>query len=420
MKTSIVLVFLMLIISHIYAENSDVLAILPFSGQGIEKSELKEISIFLRNEINKSGKYRVMDHDGMVNILRQKGVKDVNSCNEIDCASIMGGMLLKKYIVQGRIGKIKQTYAINLRIISVDNNEVLLDIEEFFTGTKYGLKNTIISEIVKEIVSVKLENRKFSLQDKTKGISANSMLFRPVVHTPESAPIMPKKNNKELNTKTKSEENQRVTFHNLKNKLLEIKQSKPVRRFRSQPIYNLQSDDVKKIIAYYDFFCTYSRFSSQWSNPKQMKKQDHFIQIPGDCTVVDVNSHLMWEREGSQQRLSIDQVSSHIDSINKINFGNFSDWRLPSLDEAMSIMVSENSGGVYTAKVFSRKQNSIWTSDKVNPETSWVVRYDKGRCNFGTYKYLRYVRLVRSIIQTNSTMGITPVSAAVTKHLDTF
>ncbi|MGD9200932.1 MAG: DUF1566 domain-containing protein [Chitinispirillia bacterium] len=394
MKASMILVFLMFNILHVSAEDRDVLDILPFSGKGIGKNELREISIFLRNDINKSGKYRVMDYDSLISLLKQKGIKDINSCNEIECARILGEVLHKKYIAQGRIGKIKDTYAVNLRIIDVTNTRVLLDIEEFFTGTEYGLKNTIIMELTEKIVSVKLENREFSLQDKIEGISANSMLFRPVTHPSKKVPIL----SKELAIK---------------------KQSQTARRFRAKPIHDLRPDDVKKMIADYDFFCAHSTFSSQWSNPRQMKTPDYFVPIPGDCTVVDANSHLMWEREGSQRKFSIDQVSSYIDSINKINFGGFSDWRLPSLDEAMSIMVSEKRGGVYTSRFFSSKQNTIWTCDKVNPVTSWVVRYDKGRCNFGTYKYLRYIRLVRSIKKINSASEISATSVAVRRPLDT-
>lgn len=109
--------------------------------------------------------------------------------------------------------------------------------------------------------------------------------------------------------------------------------------------------------------------------------------------VVDNATQLIWQQSGSEYRMSHDQAQAYIDSLKNARFAGYSDWRLPTLEEAMSLMeASKRKDDLHIDKVFGR-QWAIWTSDKTASSEAWMVSFDRGSC---TYKSIDcYVRAVR-------------------------
>ncbi|MCH8128131.1 DUF1566 domain-containing protein [candidate division KSB1 bacterium] len=64
-----------------------------------------------------------------------------------------------------------------------------------------------------------------------------------------------------------------------------------------------------------------------------------------------------------------------------INCADFSDWRLPTLAEAMTLMepVKKNEG-LFIDSIFDPQQRWIWTSDKQSASGAWVVDFNFGGC----------------------------------------
>jgi hypothetical protein len=109
--------------------------------------------------------------------------------------------------------------------------------------------------------------------------------------------------------------------------------------------------------------------------------------------VIDNATHLMWQKSGSEYRMSHDQAQAYIGSLKIARFAGYSDWRLPTLEEAMSLMeASKRKDDLYIDPVFDH-QWAIWTSDKTASSEAWMVSFDRGSC---TYKSIDcYVRAVR-------------------------
>ncbi len=132
-------------------------------------------------------------------------------------------------------------------------------------------------------------------------------------------------------------------------------------------------------------------------NPSGGGFSNWFELQKNDSVIVDNTSGLMWQRSGSVKLMSYDQTKTYIDSLNENNFANYSNWRLPTLEEAMSLMESQKAdNGLYIAREFDNKQPWIWTSDKSkHPTPAWVVLFTSGYCD-GTHVNFRcYVRAVR-------------------------
>ena len=156
--------------------------------------------------------------------------------------------------------------------------------------------------------------------------------------------------------------------------------------------------DVRNMINKYDFFCQEDDLSKDYKNPdgKGFDKKFKEDVINGDSVVIDSASGLMWQQSGSLEVMKFEDAKIWSGGI---YFAGFDDWRLPTLEEAMSLMEREkNNDGLYIDPVFDKKQGWIWTSDIVKVESyyGWVVSFDSGDCQNGHFRHFEYVRAVRS------------------------
>lgn len=145
-----------------------------------------------------------------------------------------------------------------------------------------------------------------------------------------------------------------------------------------------------------DFFKEWNFFDTE-QNPAG-RFTNLLVDSGDEQTVVDLRTNLMWQRGGIDIN-SIRQMRREIDSLNSQAFGGYSDWRLPTVEEAMSLMEHElNSKGVYLNPCFSKQQPFIFVEARRKPGGYWFVDYKQGRLfwSSGTIPG-GFGRLVRSI-----------------------
>lgn len=119
-------------------------------------------------------------------------------------------------------------------------------------------------------------------------------------------------------------------------------------------------------------------FSDQVVNP-QVEFLNCFVDSGDVQTVIDENTGLMWQRFGLDL-CSIRNMKNKIEELNKKGFAGYHDWRMPTVDEALSLMeVKANEKGVYLHPCFSKEQPFIFTSAKRKPTGYWFVDYKQGK-----------------------------------------
>ena len=131
-------------------------------------------------------------------------------------------------------------------------------------------------------------------------------------------------------------------------------------------------------------------------------KHDYSLKaVSGDVVVVDNATGLMWHQSGSDE-MSWDEAKEWVEDLNsEEGYAGYQDWRLPTVDEAVSLLESsEKNGDLYIDPVFSKKQRWIWTGDKFEDEdgseAAWRVLFYSGRVHW--YDLLNCnVRPVRSV-----------------------
>ncbi len=119
--------------------------------------------------------------------------------------------------------------------------------------------------------------------------------------------------------------------------------------------------------------------------------------IGDDKVVVDLATGLMWHQSGSSEYMRRDKVKKWVRSLNRKKYAGYYDWRLPTVEEAISLLeASEKNGSLYIDTVFDKKQRWIWTGDSNSVGGFWRIYFDDGYVDWGDVSYL-YVRPVRTM-----------------------
>lgn len=161
-----------------------------------------------------------------------------------------------------------------------------------------------------------------------------------------------------------------------------------VRPFRSAPA-QLSPGKVREMLRQHDFY------ERHW-NEAAPGFANRFETV-GDGLALDFASLLMWQRRGSPQPLTFKQAQDYIRQLNQDKFAGYSDWRLPTLEEAMSL-VERNTANrdLNIDNVFDPLQRVIWTADDESAARKWSVSFYDGYCFPNDVRFRSfYVRAVR-------------------------
>jgi len=87
--------------------------------------------------------------------------------------------------------------------------------------------------------------------------------------------------------------------------------------------------------------------------------------VNGDSVVIDHTTGLIWHQSGSDGEMDWPKAKQWVKDLNDKGFAGYSDWRLPTVEEAISLLEpNKNAGYLYIDPVFDAKQTGIWTGDE--------------------------------------------------------
>jgi hypothetical protein len=145
----------------------------------------------------------------------------------------------------------------------------------------------------------------------------------------------------------------------------------PVRITLPHEAGEMSEEDVAVMAVQYNF-------ADQERNP-----QGRFVKVLVDngdgLTVTDKVTGLMWQR-GGLDITSHRGIRREVARINEEKFAGFSDWRLPSVAEALSLLEQEKlANNQYLHPCFSGEQPFIFADATRKPGGQWFVDYKQGR-----------------------------------------
>jgi len=135
-------------------------------------------------------------------------------------------------------------------------------------------------------------------------------------------------------------------------------------------------------------------------NPTGKAFENRFESIENNTIIFDHASGLMWQRSGSSP-MAYQNISAWLQRVREENFGNYSDWRLPTVEEILTLLADhKQESGLYLNWLFDNRQKIVWTADTKNATQAWAMFFTSGHCYYSdihqmfraSFYYLRAVR----------------------------
>ena len=105
--------------------------------------------------------------------------------------------------------------------------------------------------------------------------------------------------------------------------------------------------------------------------------------IDNDNIVIDHATGLMWHQSGSFKNISWKSAKRWVIKLNENGYAEFTDWRLPTLEEAVSLLEpSAKNGNQFIDPAFDKTQSSVWTCDSnisnssLSLDRAWSVNFN--------------------------------------------
>ncbi len=158
---------------------------------------------------------------------------------------------------------------------------------------------------------------------------------------------------------------------------------------RSQPINNLAREDMQKMLKERNFFDCRENWKAEGIQHIYKRITSRTRKL-----VIDHTTGLLWQQSGSKEAAkNLTEARNYITALNNEKYGGYDNWRLPTLEEAMSLTEPmKNDEGLCINTDFDGTQDWIWTADQRNAISSWTVNFNHGYCNVNHADWLYYIR----------------------------
>lgn len=112
--------------------------------------------------------------------------------------------------------------------------------------------------------------------------------------------------------------------------------------------------------------------------------------------IVEQKSGLMWQASGSEEWMTYPQAKDYIKALNRKKFAGYTDWRLPTVPELMTLQEPEKQeSGLCLNPAFDATQTWSWTADTRTEGGAWYVDYYFCTVFWSNFENVSYVRAVR-------------------------
>ncbi|MFX0211663.1 MAG: DUF1566 domain-containing protein [Candidatus Hodarchaeota archaeon] len=141
------------------------------------------------------------------------------------------------------------------------------------------------------------------------------------------------------------------------------------------------------------FHCPGDKFKGTFENSYEQ------AVLRGVNVITDHTTNLMWQEAEDKTRFSWEEAEAYVAKMNQENLAGFSDWRIPTVEELLSLMESSKKNDNYIDPLFQKELLSTWTIDIVKDAFAgaWFVDFNEGKAADGNRAAgLGHVRLVRS------------------------
>jgi len=122
------------------------------------------------------------------------------------------------------------------------------------------------------------------------------------------------------------------------------------------------------------------------------------FQINADETISDRATGLVWQQSGAKFPITWSRARDYVQELNAARFAGSSTWRLPTVDELMTLLTELPRGEDYCIEpIFDQRQKWLWSCDRRSFTAAWYVSIDMGYVAWQDFTGYYHVRAVRHI-----------------------
>ena len=103
----------------------------------------------------------------------------------------------------------------------------------------------------------------------------------------------------------------------------------------------------------------------------------------GDGTVTDVETNLVWQKDSAPERITWSEAQEYIQDLNEANFAGHNDWRLPTSDELLTLMLTDQSTKRLHLDPIFGSQRCFWSATIRDHHVACYVDFYYG----GVYRF---------------------------------
>jgi len=131
------------------------IAVLELQGQGVSEAEARTLTDRLRSRLVNTNAFHVLEREQMDEVLNEQGFQQ-SGCVSDECLVEIGRLVGVEQMVGGSIGKIGQTYTLDLRIIDVTSGRIVKTVSDDYRGDADGLLG-VLEEAAQQIAGEKVK-----------------------------------------------------------------------------------------------------------------------------------------------------------------------------------------------------------------------------------------------------------------------
>lgn len=115
-------------------------AVLDFEGRGISQLEAGTLSDRFTSSLSQTEAVLIVARQEVNEILDAQGFESSSgSCTSVECAAEVGAMLGVKNIINGSVGRVGQTYTVDIQMVSVATGATVKSVSKTYRGEVDGL-----------------------------------------------------------------------------------------------------------------------------------------------------------------------------------------------------------------------------------------------------------------------------------------
>lgn len=110
------------------------IAVMTLEGQGLSAEQISTLSEALTTELSSLDRYQVISTRDVLAMLENETNKQQLGCDDTSCFAELGGALGADFLLVPQVGRLDDSYVLNLKLIDVRQSQTLRRVSEHITG----------------------------------------------------------------------------------------------------------------------------------------------------------------------------------------------------------------------------------------------------------------------------------------------